>query len=325
LIYLHNRDSQSGHIMPEQQSSRILNDNMIGIAFMLMSVLAGLVTASAVKFLAENHTVLAVLSIRFMFCMPFLIMFGIIIRGKGMWHINRWNLLWVRVAFGHMGIFFWFMAVSTTTLGQATALFQSSAIFVTIMAPFLLKEKVGIWRGGAVVIGLIGIGMITNPFSGAITVGSFWGLMSALAGAVLVIALRKLGKSDEPITVALWHNGIGAIMYPVMLILWLPAGAIDLILSIDWIFYLVFGASASLVQLGFGSAYRYGEATVLVPTRYLSVPVSALIGWIIWQERTSAIQILGMAIVIASCIFISIREYRLGRASKATEPFLHKG
>ncbi len=311
--------------MPEQPSSRIFSDNIIGIAFMLMSVLAGLITASAVKLLAEDQTVLAVLSIRFLFSMPFLIMFGILIRGKGMWQINRWNLLWVRVIFGHTGIICWFMAVSTTTLGQATALFRSSAIFVTILAPFLLKEKVGVWRGSAVVIGLIGICMITNPLSDEINIGSVWGLMSALAGAVLVIALRKLGKSDEPITVALWHNGIGAIMYPVLLMIWLPESAIDLILSMDWLFFVIFGASASLVQLGFGSAYRYGEATVLVPTRYLSVPASALIGWLIWQEQTSPVQILGMTIVIASCIFISIREYRLGRASKATEPFLHKG
>lgn len=311
--------------MSKQPQSRVLSDNMIGIAFMLMSMLAGLITASAVKLLAADQTILSVLSIRFVFSMPFLIMFGFLIRGKGMWHINRWSLLWVRVIFGHLGIIFWFMAVSTTSLGQATALFQSSAIFVTIMAPFLLKEKVGIWRGGAVIIGLIGICMITNPFSGEITIGSIWGLMSALAGAVLVIALRKLGKSDEPITVALWHNGIGAIMYPALLGLWMPLDVINLIFSQDLLFYIFFGASASLVQLGFGSAYRYGEATVLVPTRYLSVPASALIGWIFWQEQPYILEVLGMVIVIASCIFISIREYRLGRASKATEPFLHKG
>ncbi|MBL6782631.1 MAG: DMT family transporter [Alphaproteobacteria bacterium] len=311
--------------MPEQPSSRILSDNMIGIAFMLMAVLAGLVTASAVKYLSADQTVLGVLSIRFVFSMPFLIMFGVMIRGKGMWQVNRWNLLSIRVVFGHLGIIFWFLAVSTTTLGQATALFQSSAIFVTILAPFLLKEKVGIWRGGAVLIGLIGICMITNPFSGTINIGSFWGLMSAIAGAVLVIALRKLGKSDEPITVALWHNGIGAVMYPVLVIIWLPIDTIDLMFSQHLLFYIVFGISASLVQLGFGSAYRYGEATVLVPTRYLSVPASALIGWIFWQEQPYILEMVGMVIVIASCIFISIREYRLGWASRATEPFLHKG
>ena len=63
--------------------------------------------------------------------------------------------------------------------------------------------------------------MITNPLSDEINIGSVWGLMSYLAGAVLVIALRN-GKSDEPITVALWHNGIGAVMYPVLLMIWLP-------------------------------------------------------------------------------------------------------
>lgn len=98
-----------------------------------------------------------------------------------------------------------------------------------------------------------------------------------------------------------------------------------MVTSSDMGIFVIFGISASLVQFGFASAYRYGEATVLVPTRYLSVPASALIGWIFWQEDPKWIEVLGMVIVVGSCIFISIREYRLGRASKSSEPFLHKG
>jgi drug/metabolite transporter (DMT)-like permease len=248
-----------------------------------------------------------------------------------LWFDDSWCRFMAGQPLGYAGIadycwaYGYYLSVRTTTLGQATALFQSSAIFVTILAPFLLKEKVGVYRGTAVIFGLIGIFMITNPFSDTLSVGAFWGILSALAGAILVIALRKLGKSDIPITVALWHNGIGAVIYPLMLLVFLPAELYPLILSHDIGIFVMFGISASLVQFGFASAYRYGEATVLVPTRYLSVPASALIGWIFWQEDPKLIEILGMAIVVGSCIFISIREYRLGRASKTTEPFLHKG
>ena len=70
--------------------------------------------------------------------------------------------------FGQIGIIFWFLAVMNILLGQATALFQSSAIFVTILSPIILKEKVGIYRGSAVLIGLIGIIMTTNPFDGGV-------------------------------------------------------------------------------------------------------------------------------------------------------------
>ena len=305
--------------------SRPVTENMIGISYMLMSVLAGLITASVVKLFSAEMATLSILSVRFVFCMPLLVIFGLLIRGMDLWQVNRWDMLAVRIFVGHLGIIFWFMSVRTTTLGQATALFQSSAIFVTILAPFFLKEKVGIYRGTAVVCGLIGIFMITNPFSGTLSVGAFWGILSALSGAILVITLRKLGKSDTPITVALWHNGIGAVIYPIMLILFLPTEIYPLVTSSDMGIFVIFGISASLVQFGFASAYRYGEATVLVPTRYLSVPASALIGWIFWQEDPKWIEVLGMVIVVGSCIFISIREYRLGRASKSSEPFLHKG
>ena len=78
---------------------------------------------------------------------------------------------------------FWFLSVAHTSLGQATALFQSSAIFVTVLSPLILREKVGIYRGSAVMIGLLGIVMITNPFGDALNIGSLYGLGSALAGA----------------------------------------------------------------------------------------------------------------------------------------------
>ena len=310
--------------MESSNTARGATDNLIGIGFMLMSVLAGLITATVVKRFSVELSVLTVLSVRFLYSMPLLILFGLMIRQAELWRINRWDMLTLRMFVGHLGIIFWFLSVRNTSLGQATALFQSSAIFVTILAPILLQEKVGLYRGGAVVVGLIGIVMITNPFTGSLNIGSFWGIMSALAGAALIIALRKLGKSDAPISVALWHNGLGSVLYPCLLLLWMPAEA-HLLAGADFLLiFIIFGMAASLVQFGFTSAYRYGEAVVLVPMRYLSVPASALIGWIYWQEEALMVEMLGMGIVVASCIFISFREYYLGRTSKIAEAFLHK-
>ena len=49
------------------------------------------------------------------------------------------------------GNVFWVEARRNLSLGQATALFQSSVIFVTILSPFLLQETVGIYRWSSVV------------------------------------------------------------------------------------------------------------------------------------------------------------------------------
>ena len=58
----------------------------------------------------------------------------------------------------------------------------------------------------AITAGLIGILLITNPFSGAMTLGVYLALASGINGAILSIILRKLGNSDQPVSVAIWHN-----------------------------------------------------------------------------------------------------------------------
>lgn len=294
-----------------------LSGNILGIIFMLMAVVAGLFTSFIIKSLSPIATLMVLLSLRFIFSVPTIAAAAYYKRHGDMFKIKRWDRLIMRVIVGQIGITFWFLSVSHASLGQATALFQSSAIFVTILSPLILREKVGIYRGSAVLFGLIGIVMITNPFMDSLNIGSFYGLCSAIAGAFLVVILRLLGKTEEPVTVALWHNLVGAVIYPVLMITLGQAIIFGSIVMEQLALMVFFGVCATFVQIGFTSAYRHGEAAAIAPIRYLSVPMAALAGWLIWGEDLSQVEVLGMVIVVASCVFISLREYKLSRRTPA--------
>ena len=92
---------------------------------------------------------------------------------------------------------------------MATALFQSSVIFVTLFSPLFLGKRVGIYRWSAVVAGLSGVVIITDPFSGNMSLYVFYGIVAALTGAALSLVLRQLGKGDAPASVAVWYNVAG--------------------------------------------------------------------------------------------------------------------
>jgi len=294
-----------------------LQGNMLGIAYMIMAVLAGVVTSVIVKEISPLATVLVLLSLRFVFSIPPLALAAFVARGRLMLNVSRWDRLLMRIVTGQIGIIFWFLAITHISLGQATALFQSSAIFVTILSPLILKEKVGIYRGSAVFIGLVGIFMLTNPFAEGLNIGALFGLGSAISGAFLVVLLRMLGRTDEPVTVSLWHNITGALLYPAMVLIMGETGYIHGIVTEYLLLLVILGIGASFVQIGFTSAYRHGEAAVLVPIRYLSVPIASLLGWWIWAEKLNLTEITGMVIVVSSCLFISIREYWLSRKAAA--------
>jgi drug/metabolite transporter (DMT)-like permease len=297
--------------MPILQS--LPSGNLLGIFYMNIAMLAGILTSLIVKDFSAIAAVLVVLSLRFLTSIPLLLITAWVVRKAAWFKINRWDRLVMRIVVGHCGIIFWFLSIKYATLGQATALFQSSAIFVTLLSPFILNEKVGLYRGGAVVAGLVGIYLITNPFSANLNIGALFGIGSALAGAFLVILLRLLGRTDEPVSVALWHNIVGALIYP-LLVLVIGLGP-DLIsmTSLYPVTLIIFGIAACFVQIGFTTAYRHGEAVVLVPVRYLSVPIASVLGWMIWSEAPNLVEISGMIIVISSCLLISVREYILGR------------
>ena len=292
---------------------RKLSGNIIGIILMLTMVLAALIMSGLVKSLDNDINFRLMLFCRFIFSLPILYAFGWYVRGNDLMKIKSRNILFCRVSIGLIGICLWFSALQNAEFGQVTALTQSSALFVALFAPIFLSEKIGAWRVSAIISGLIGIILITNPFDGALTIGVYLALGSGVNGAILSIILRKLGNTDEPVSVAIWHNSIGAIVFGISLLLVTPELPI---FNFNLLFVLItIGVAGSFLQLTFTYAFKFGEAVVLAPIRYLSVPGAIVAGLIIWSEVPSNLEILGSCITVMSCVVIAWREL-IKRADK---------
>jgi len=273
---------------------------------MLTMVLAALIMSGLVKSLNNDINFRLMLFCRFIFSLPILYAFGWYVRGNNLMKIKSRNILFCRVSIGLIGICLWFSALQNAEFGQVTALTQSSALFVALFAPIFLSEKIGAWRVSAIISGLMGIILITNPFDGALTVGVYLALGSGVNGAILSIILRKLGNTDEPVSVAIWHNSIGAIVFGISLLLVTPELPI---FNFNLLFVLItIGVAGSFLQLTFTYAFKFGEAVVLAPIRYLSVPGAIVAGLIIWSEVPSNLEILGSCITVMSCVVIAWRE-----------------
>ena len=280
--------------------------SLIGLALSLAAVIFGVLTGILVKKLSPDVTLVTTLFYRFLFSLPILFAVALFSRGRAWLQIKQRKTMCLRVLFGFCGILFWFLSLRTMPLGLATTLFQSSVIFITLMSPFLLGEKVGIYRWSAVIVGLIGVVVITNPFPGNMTVAVLYGLGAALAGAGLSIVLRRLGKKDSPISVACWYNASGFITLSIIVLL-LPSQfhTVSQANFIDLIFLGVIGAGMQIVLT---SAYRFSDAVVVASMRYLQMPLSGVAGYIIFAETMKINEIFGAVLIISSCLVIAWRE-----------------
>jgi drug/metabolite transporter (DMT)-like permease len=288
----------------------------MGVFLSLFAVIFGVLTGVLIKKLGSDINIITTLFYRFLFSLPILFLYAIHLRGRNFLQINQRQILFFRSFLGLCGITFWFLSIRSMPLGMATALFQSSVIFITLLSPVFLGEKVGIYRWTAVIAGLAGVVIITNPFSGAMSWYALYGIGAALVGAGLSLMLRQLGKGDAPASVAAWYNmaGLGVLSIIVMI---LPnqLQSIGQSVLIDLV---ILGVIGSALQIVMTTAYRYSDAVVVASMRYVQMPISGVVGYFIFAEVMSASEIIGALIIIASCLVIAWRE--LVRTREVNQP-----
>ena len=296
--------------------SGLIPRSLVGVLLSLCSVIFGVLTGVLVKQLGPDINIVTMLFYRFLFSLPILFLFAIYLRGWQFWQINQRKTLFFRSILGCCGIAFWFLSVRSMPLGMATALFQSSVIFITLLSPLLLGEKVGIYRWTAVVAGLIGVVVITDPLSGNMSWYALYGIGAALTGACLSLLLRQLGKGDAPVSVAAWYNLAGfGVLTSIVTILPDQLQAISQTVLIDLVFLGVIGSALQIVMT---TAYRHSDAVVVASMRYLQMPISGVVGYFLFAEVMSATEIIGALVIIGSCLVIAWRE--LVRSREVNQP-----
>ncbi|MGB1900151.1 MAG: DMT family transporter [Candidatus Puniceispirillaceae bacterium] len=288
----------------------------MGVFLSLLAVIFGVLTGVLIKKLGSDINIITTLFYRFLFSLPILFLYAIYLRGHDFLQINQRRILFFRSLLGLCGITFWFLSIRSMPLGMATALFQSSVIFITLLAPIFLSEKVGIYRWTAVVAGLAGVVIITDPFAGAMSWYALYGIGAALVGAGLSLMLRQLGKGDAPASVAAWYNLAGfSVLSIIVMVLPDQMQSTSQSVLIDLV---ILGVIGSALQIVMTTAYRYSDAVVVASMRYVQMPISGIVGYFVFAEIMSASEIIGALVIIASCLVIAWRE--LVRTREVNQP-----
>ena len=218
-----------------------------------------------------------------------------------------------------------FSSLQLIPIGLTTALAQSSAIYVTLLSPFVLGEKIGVVRWSAVIFGLIGVFLMINPISiinettELSALGVYFAFGSALTHAALALILRRIGKTEHPATTALIHNLLTSLVITFIIIFFgtkfygkSSDYGIEIFITPNNILYTLIslGMIGSFVQYLMAQSYKYAEATILVTLRYLAIPLATLFGFIIWNEIPTINKVIGGLVVIGSCLLITYREIK---------------
>ncbi|MEJ0019019.1 MAG: DMT family transporter [Acetobacteraceae bacterium] len=196
------------------------------------------------------------------------------------------------------------MAIGTIPLATASAIGFTSPLIVTALSVPLLGEQVGWRRWSAVLVGFAGALMVIRPGSGFQDPAVLLLLASSFAYALYQIATRWVGRYDNAATGIIFAALLGsAVMSLVMPFIFVMPKTM-----LDW---LMFG---SLGLLGGGGhylvirAFQLGAAAVIAPLGYVELVGTAILGYLIFDNFPDAWTWAGAAVIIASGIYIALRE-----------------
>ena len=249
---------------------------------------------------------------RSLFALPVLLL---LLRGAGGWQALRTSRpmdhAW-RTLFGLVGMAGAFHGIVHLPLATVTALGFTMPLFLTILAVPLLGERVGLRRGSAVVVGFLGVLAMVLPGSDAAGEASLWPSLAVLAGAVgwalAMITIRRMGEAGESgVAITVWFAvGCSVVAFLAALPGWLwPTPR-------QWAFLLAIGTISAFAQLLMTEAYRAAEPTVVAPFEYSGILWTTLLGALLWAELPGRWDALGIAILVASGLYIWHREVTLG-------------
>ena len=196
-----------------------------------------------------------------------------------------------------------FYAFSTLPLAETYAILFSSPLLITILAIPVLGERVGPRRWAAVIVGLVGVLVVLRPGANALGLGHAAALVAAVGGALASIIVRKIGKEERSDVLMLYPMLANvAVMGAALPFVYQPMSLPDLGL-LALMSVMAFAAMLFII-----SAYRFGEAAIVAPMQYSQILWATLYGLMFFDESPDLATGIGAAIIIASGIYIVLRE-----------------
>jgi len=198
--------------------------------------------------------------------------------------------------FHYIGQNLWFFAVAVIPLSQLVALEFTNPIWVTILAPLLLGERLTRTGVLAALIGFAGVLIVAQPGSSTLEIGHAAALASAVCFALNTIYTKEIMQHDSVLCVLFWMTLSQGLMSMVISLATNGVPVPDAAL-IPWL--VVVGVTGLSAHYALTSALTHAPATIVAPMEFIRLPIISLVGMWLYAEELRPAVLLGAAVIIA--------------------------
>ena len=280
----------------------MLSKNQLGFFYMFISVCAFSLMDVIVKW-SDEYPVGEVLFFRGFFGIIPLLFLIPKDRYFDFYKTNRPLLHLKRCLAGLIALMSIFIALRNLPLATVVSISFAAPIFTTIFSIFLLNEKVGFYRWLAVLVGFIGIIVISEPGFSSLNLYYIYPIIFCLGLSYVAISIRKL-STTEPVWLIALNFSIVITLASLFTIPfgWVMPNVQDLILL------SMIGFLGGFANLWLSQSFKLSEVSLVSPLKYLALVFGIIFGYLIWDEIPTIKTLLGALLVVASSLIILRRE-----------------
>ena len=282
-----------------------LSNTLLGTLLLALTYLFFSVMELTAKELGQSFNPFQIVFARYLSQLIILI---IIFNKKSILHLkSQYPLLQIlRGALLLVTTCFMFSGLAYLPFAENIAIYMIGPVITTILAFFILKEKISFLQIIVVIVGLIGAIIIADPNSQSFNLAIIFPFLAALCFAFFTISTKFLNSSDSNQTTLLFTAITGTFLSaPFIIIFWKWPSLNETILM------FCLGLLATIGHFFFIEALKVINASFAAPFVYLTVMLAAFWGYIIYNEVPNQNTIIGAFLIIIAGLIITQLKKRI--------------
>ncbi|WP_232796513.1 DMT family transporter [Roseovarius salinarum] len=191
----------------------------------------------------------------------------------------------------------WFYAIAMIPLAQVFALEFTSPLWVVVLSPLLLGERLTRLRVAAAGLGFLGILIVARPSPDTINIGIVAAACAAIGFAGSIIATKRLTRTESLTCILFWMT-LTQSVFGIVCAGWDGDVAVPSTISVPWL--VLIGCAGLSAHFCLTTALSIAPATVVVPLDFARLPLVAVIGMLVYGEPLEVMVILGAAVIFTA-------------------------
>ncbi|WP_375570198.1 DMT family transporter [Ahrensia marina] len=287
------------------------SDNTRGIIATCLAMIGFIGTDSCIKLAAQDMPVSQMIALRGIAILAILVAMAFATGAHKSLPTFKDKAVGLR-AFGEcMATLLYYNAIIAIPIANANAVLQTIPLVIVAVAALFFKEKVGWRRWTVILVGFSGVLLIIQPGSDGFLPASLWAVAAVVFFVIRDMATRYIDPRLPAVSINLVTSASVMVMGFILAFFqeWVTPTPQALALL---------GLSACFLTMGYLAvtvAMRSGDVSVTSPFRYSIVLWALAIDALVFGNRPDLSMIVGLTIVVASGIYMIVREQQIKRQS----------